>query len=272
VSLLGDIDAATSGTSENFERLFDDGAGRPSPWSVRLKFRKTRSSPAQMSVELEDQLAAAAAFDTMLRVFRPMVIRRHKECESHLLRMIEQRQRIDFDIEDIQRQSDVLMLQIADRRGGVNPPGDPDDLPAPDETLRALMAGHAALRERELAFTPERETLQRLISIYVDFVEALNGHVGMVNAMARKLAVDNERRIALLKAVQAQAGGLAKPPRASVAALVDAFDAHVLSGQDLARRKLVADEAFARRLQARQPEGRARHEAAEPLVEAQPET
>jgi hypothetical protein len=133
------------------------------------------------------------------------------------------------------------------------------------------VAEREALRVRELEFKPERETLQRLISIYVEFVDVLNAHVGVVNAMTGKLSIDNEQRVALLKAVQAQLSGSTSQPRASVAALIDAFDANVLAGHDLAERKAVADRAFARRLEAR-PSSENAQEEAEPVAEPQPET
>ena len=163
------------------------------------------------------------------------------------------------------------MLQIADRRSCLTL-GALEDRPVQEETSKALAAERDALRERELAFKPERETLERLISIYVDFVEGLNGHVGIVNAMARKLSVDNEHRVALLKAVQAQLGGIASATRGSVAALIGAFEANVLAGHDLAQRKAVADGAFARQLQAGQSTESAKDEATDSSDEALPES
>jgi hypothetical protein len=255
--------------SEDFARLFDDAAGRPSGWNLKRRIHQTKSSPALISFELEEQLAAAAEFEGMLKTCTPPFRKRYRDCESHLLRIIEQRQRIDFDIEDIQRQSDVLTLQISNRRNGMS--SGLGSHPASDEALKGLSVERDALRQREVALKPERETLERLISIYVDFVEALNGHVGVVNAMTRKLSVDNEQRIALLKAVRAQLNSVATPARASIAALIGTFEADVLAGHDLAARKAVADEAFTRRLEARSSVSNA-EEAEDPLVETQPET
>jgi hypothetical protein len=269
-TLLTELDAGTSALAQDFEGLFDETVGRTSAWDFKRKIHQANSSPASISSELEKHLAAGALLDSMLKTMRPVLLKHYRDCEGHLLRIIEQRQRIDFDIEDIQRRSDVIMLHIADRRSAMASRVSADR-PALLEEYRALVADREALRVRELEFKPERETLQRLISIYVDFVDELNAHVGVVNAMARKLSVDNERRIALLKAVQTQLSGPPGQPRASVSALMDAFDANVLAGHDLAERKAVADQAFARRLQARLSSDNAQEEA-EPITEPQSET
>jgi hypothetical protein len=268
-TLLRELDAGTSVAAQDFAGLFDEMVGRTSAWDFKGKMHHAKSSPASISFGLEDQLVAAAFFDGMLKTLRPVLLKRYRDCEAHLLRIIEQRQRIDFDIEDLQRRSDVMMLQIADRRGAITSHVSADR-PAIEEEYKALVAEREALQVRELEFKPERETLQRLISIYVEFVDTLNALVGVVNAMAGKLSIDNEQRIALLKAVQAQLSGPTSLPRASVAALIEAFDANVLAGHDLADRKAVADQIFARRLEARPSTENAQEEAAS-ATEPQPE-
>jgi hypothetical protein len=266
-TLLRELDAGTSVMAQDFARLFDETVGRPSAWDFKRKIHQTKSSPASISSELEDQLVAAALFDGMLKTLRPVLLKRYRDCEGHLLRIIEQRQRVDFDIEDLQRRSDVMMLQIADRRSAMTSRVSADR-PALEEEYKVLVAEREAFRVRELEFKPERETLQRLISIFVEFVDVLNAHVGVVNAMAGKLSIDNEQRIALLKAVQTQLSGPTSQPRASVAALIGAFDANVLAGHDLAERKAVADQVLARRLEAR-PSTENAQEEAEPATEPQ---
>jgi hypothetical protein len=270
VTLLTELDAGTSVTAQDFAGLFDETAGRTSAWDFKRKIHQAKSSPASISLGLEEQLAAAAHLDGMLTTLRPVLLKHYRDCEGHLLRIIEQRQRIDFDIEDLQRRSDVMMLQIADRRSAMTSRVSADRR-ALEEEYKALVADREALRVRELEFKPERETLQRLISIYVDFVDELNAHVGVVNSMARKLSVDNDQRIALLKAAQAQLSRPTSQPRASVAALIDAFEANVLAGHDLVERKAFADQAFARRLQARPSKENAQEET-EPVAGPQPET
>jgi hypothetical protein len=250
-TLLRTLDAATLATGQEFGRLFDETIGQPSRGYFKRRMHLNNPSPSAIAGELEDQLAAAAILDEMLRTLRPALLKHYRECEDHLLRIIEQRQRVDFDIEDLQRRSDVLLLQIADRRSGIASGGDRVALAALEEERKVFVTEREALHAKELEFKPERETLQRLISIYEDFVDALNGHIASVNAMTGKLAVDNEQRITLLKAAQAQLDGPPGEAPAPVAALIAAFDANVLAGHDLFDRKAIADQAFARRLDAR---------------------
>ena len=250
-TLLTGLDAATGDTTLAFARLFDETAGQPSGGYLKRKVHLAHPHPAAIAADLENQLAAGAVLDSMLKAFRPELRKRHRECEDHLLRIIEQRQRVDFDIEDVQRQSDVVTLQITDRRAGIASGGSRTTLIALEEERKALVADRDVLHAKELEFKPERETLQRLISIYEDFVDALNTHIGVVNAMMGKLALDNEQRIALLKAAQVQLSNPTALSIASVASLVAAFDANVLAGHDLSERKRTVDAAFARRLEAR---------------------
>ena len=80
---------------------------------------------------------------------------------------------------------------------------------------------------------------------------ALNAEIAAVNAMAGKLSVDIEQRIALLKALASEIDSPlpAVARSAPVAQLIEAFEMNVLAGHDLAARKARADSVFTRRLE-----------------------
>ncbi|MFT4181727.1 MAG: hypothetical protein QM636_07380, partial [Rhizobium sp.] len=138
-----------------------------------------------------------------------------------------------------------------DRRAGALSARDADAKAELEADHRQLLADHGALQQRERVLQPQRSALQRLIDIHEGLAGVLNGQGAAVNAMAAKLAVDTEQRIALIKALTADAvpslSAVEKP--APVAALIAAFEANVLAGYDLATRKAHADSVFARRLE-----------------------
>lgn len=219
--------------------------------------------PAAILADLDAALAVSASLAELFRRARPVLARAFRDYEAHLTRVIERRRRLDFDIETARLQADGLAPRIEDRRAGALSARDADAKSELEADHRRLLAEHDALRQRERVLQPRRSALQRLIDIYETLAGALNGQVAAVNAMAAKLAVDTEQRIALMKALASDA----VPPlpvverSAPVAALIAAFEANVLAGYDLATRKAHVDSVFARRLEPPPP--------AEPVAEEQ---
>jgi chromosome segregation ATPase len=225
---------------------------------------RSHSSATGIVTDVRNLLSASALLDAMLKKAQPVFRRHHHSCEDHLLRIIERRQRADFDIEEAQRRADALSPRIADRQNRIPSARNAAALAGFEEELKAFTAERQELREKEQALQPERETLQRLISIHEDFVDALNALNAALNAMRGKLAVDIEQRIALFKASGAQSDALAGDLPAAVGDLVAAFDANVMAGYDLGPRKARADDAFARRLDPRPAEPEVSTEAEVP--------
>ena len=255
VSLVKQLDQATATADLHYQRLFDDNAGRESASLLNRKITLGRVPPAAIASDLEAILIASAEVDALLKAARPALVRHHRSCEEHIDRIIEKRQRFDYDIEEAQRRSDALMPKIADRRNSLLSGRDPEALAAVRDEHEILVAERDMFRDRERALQPPREALQRLIDIYEELVDAQNGQIAAVNAMMGKSAVDIEQRIALLKGVASEA----VPPLpvtqrpAAVAALFTAFEANILAGHDLAARKARADDIFSRRLQPHSP-------------------
>jgi DNA-binding transcriptional MerR regulator len=254
VAVLRGLDGATSAAALQFERLFDENAGRESSSFLSRRMGRSHSSATGIVTDVRNLLAASALLDAMLKEAEPVFRRHHHSCEDHLLRIIERRQRADFDIEEAQRRVDALSPRIADRQNRMLSARNAAALAGFEEELKAFTAERQELREKEQVLQPERETLQRLISIHEDFVDALNALNAGLNAMRGKLAVDIEQRIALLKASGTQSDILFGELPAAVGELVAAFDANVMSGYDLGPRKIRADDAFVRRLEPRPAE------------------
>lgn len=271
-SLVKELDEVTAAADLQHRRLFDEKAGaETSSWFGR-RIGQGHAKPASIVAELDAALAASASLYALFREARPLLAEAFRDCETHLAQVIERRQHVDLDIEDAQRQADDLALRIIDRRVGVSSTRDVDSQSEQEAEYRRLLAEQDDLHARERALQPGRVALQRLIDIYEEVATVLNAQVAAVNAMAGKLAVDTEQRIALLKAVMSEAAPhlpVVERP-APVAALIRAFEANVLAGHDLARRKEHADKVFTRRLEPSLPavlvtEG-------EQPVETEPET
>ncbi|MQB42369.1 hypothetical protein [Rhizobium sp. ICMP 5592] len=249
--LVRKLDEATATADLQHRRLFDEKAGaETSTWFGR-RIGQGHAKPALIVAELDAALAASASLDALFREARPFLVQAFRDCETHLAQVIERRQHVDLDIEDAQRQADDLAPRIVDRRAGASSTREMDSHSELEADYRRLLTEQDDLHTRERALQPKRVALQRLIDIYEEVATVLNGQVAAVNAMAGKLAVDTEQRIALLKAVISEAApplpAVERP--ALVAALIRAFEANVLAGHDLARRKEHADKVFTRRLE-----------------------
>jgi hypothetical protein len=271
-TLVRSLDVATAAEQLQFERLFDENAGREKSGFLGRRIHRGPASPQSISSDIRLLLSASASLDALLQSARPFVVMHNRGSEDHLLRIIERRQRADFDIEEAQRRMDALAPRIADRKSRIGSARNAAALANFEEDLRALVAEDEMQRERERSRLPERETLQRLITIYEEFVEALNTQVAALNVMVGKLSLDIEQRVALLKAVEAQQAEDARHATTpAVEALIAAFEANVLAGYNLAERKAKTDAAFARRLEPEPTPAEAPAEEAEPEEAVAPE-
>lgn len=248
-ALFGKLDAKTASANLQFERLFDQNAGRQSESFLRRRTHLGPAAPEAIGAELVALLTISAALDRMLRETKPVLVEHHRKCEACLLRLVARRQRVDVDLEEAGNRVAFLKTQAKERRTT----GYGRDLAAEaaaDEERRTLALDRQAAQAKDEALRSERETLQRMIADDEDFVEALNAAIAAANVMAAKLAVDIEQRVALLKALTVQSSVSTADIPAPVQALVTAFDASALAGHDLLARKQRADDAFSRRMQA----------------------
>ncbi|HEY0125190.1 MAG TPA: hypothetical protein VGC14_26190 [Rhizobium sp.] len=251
MSLVKKLDEATAAADLQHRRLFDEKAGPERPTLFGRRIGPVHATPASIVADMDAALAASASLDALFKVARPLLVQAFRDCEVHLARVIERRQRADFEIEDLQRQADALAPRILDRHADASSARDVDSQSELEADYRRLLAEQNDLHARERDLQPGRAVLQRLIDMHEDVASVLNAQIGAVNAMAGKLAVDTEQRIALLKAAMSEAvpplPAVERP--APVAALIAAFDANVLAGHDLATRKEHADKVFVRRLE-----------------------
>ncbi len=249
-ALVRALDTATASAGLQFERLFDENAGREKSGFFSRRIHLGHGNPVSIAADLRTLLSASARLNAVLTSARPVLVRHARSAEDHLLRIIERRRRADFDIEEAQRHADALLPRIADRKSRLGSARNAAALASFQEELRAFITEREARQEKERALLPERQTLQRLIAIYEEFVEALNAQIAALNVMGAKLTLDIEQRIALLKASEAQQSDASLPTVTPQAAeLIAAFEANVLAGHDLAQRRARADAAFARRLE-----------------------
>jgi hypothetical protein len=272
LSLVKDLDEVTAAADLQHRRLFDEKAGAETLGLFRRRIGQGHAKPALIVAKLDAALAVSASLGALFKEARSLLVQAFRDCEAHLARAIERRQRADFEIEDVQRQADDLAPRILDRRADASSARNVHSQSELETDYQRLLAEQSDLHAREDALQPGRAVLQRLIDIHEQVASGLNAQIAAINAMAGKLAVDTEQRIALLKAVISEA----VPPlpdverSAPVVALIEAFDANVLAGHDLATRKEHADNVFRRRLEPPPPAAPVT-EGEEP-VEPEPET
>ncbi|MDE1994248.1 MAG: hypothetical protein KGI75_17220 [Rhizobiaceae bacterium] len=251
LSLVKELDLLTAAADLQHRRLFDEKAGIDTSGLLGRSLSHGHVKPSAIAADLDALLSASAALDMQFKTAKPALVRSFRDCEAHLVRVIERRQRFDSDIEDVQSRIDVLTSKIADRRGSLASTRAVDIRADLEAEHQALLAEQDDFREKERALQPVRASLQRLIDIYAELVDILNARIAAVNAMAGKLTIDIEQRIALLKAVASEAD----PPLpvierpVAVKTLIAAFETNILAGQDLAARKTRADDIFIRRLE-----------------------
>ncbi len=251
LSLVKDLDRTTANADLQHRRLFDENAGREDAGMLRRKLAGGPMKPEAIIADIDVALGASAALDLLFKQARPALSRCFRDCESHLDGTIERRRKLDFEIEEVQREADAIMAKVTDLRRGLSSTRHGDTHLDLDADYGDLLTEQDALRKRERELQSDRTVRQRLIDLYEGLVGVLNVQIAAVGAMAGKLTVDIEQRIALLKAltldVDPPSSVAARPP--AVESLIQAYEANVLAGHDLAARKAHVDFVFARRLE-----------------------
>ncbi len=248
--LLRKLDRETAGVNLQFERLFDEMAGRQSQNFLQRRVHLGNPAPEAIALHLVSLLSVSAALDRMLAEVRPFLALHHRSCEACLLQLTDRRRQMDVDLEDAERQLASLKARTHERLSSPVAPRSAVLDPGSEAERRELALDRKAAQTREEMLRSERETLMRVISDDEDFLDVLNAGIGAVNVMAGKLAVDIEQRVALLKAAWAQSAVPAEDLPDGVEDLIADFDANALAGHDLLIRKQRAEDAFSRKLEA----------------------
>ncbi|NLS15549.1 hypothetical protein HGP16_03120 [Rhizobium sp. P40RR-XXII] len=253
LSLVKELDRATQEADLQHRRLFDEKIGLEDASLLARRMARGPAKPQAIITDLEAVLDVSAELDLLFKQARPALSRCFHDCELHLEGLIEHRRKLDFDIEEVQRRADALTAKLTYQRRN-RPSSRHADLQSDLETdYGDLLAEQEDIRRQEAGLQSDRTAGQRLIDIYEGMAASLNVQVAAVSAMTAKSAVDIEQRIALLKALASNADGPAvvAARTAAVENLIQAFEANVLAGHDLAARKAHADAVFTRRLEPR---------------------
>lgn len=244
--LIRDLDAGVSVEKLSFERLFDKDAGLGEASFLQRNVPR-RSIPAEAIVSrLASLLSVLGSLDATVREARPVLSRHHRQCEFHLLQIVERRQRADLAIDTASRELIDLKARLRAHMAGAASARSAAAVAASEEERRGLLSDQKRVQSEAERLVSERETLMRLIADVEDIVDALNAEIAATNVMAAKLSTDVEQSVALLKALLEQAPEAAIP--AAVSDMLAAFHANPLAGLGLQERKRDADDAFRRRL------------------------
>lgn len=251
LSLVKDLDRVTAQADLQHRRLFDERAGLENAGLLRRKLAGGPVKPGAIIADLDAALDASAALDLLFKKARPAFSQYFHDCEIHLEGVIERRQKLDFEIEELQRLADAVTARTIDRRRRQPSTQLADTDDEQDADYRDLLAEQDGLRKRERELQAGRTVRQRLIDVYEGLAGVLNTQIAAVGAMAGKLTVDIEQRIALLKALAPEVDpqSLVAARSEAVENLIGAFESNVLAGHDLAARKAHVDLAFTRRLE-----------------------
>ncbi|WP_349955999.1 hypothetical protein [Rhizobium sp. ZPR3] len=251
LSLVKKLDHATEEADLQHRRLFNEKLGLENASLLNRTLARGPMKPEAIIADLDTVLAASAELDLLFKQARPVFSRYFHGCELQLEGVIERRRKLDFDIEETQRRADVLAEKLMYQRRN-RPSSRHADLQSELEAdYRALVAEQDNIRRQEQELQSRRMVRQRLIDIYEGLATALNGQIAAIGAMAAKLSVDIEQRIALLKALATEVvpASATVSRTAAVESLIQAFEANVLAGHDLAVRKAHVDAVFKRRLE-----------------------
>lgn len=251
LSLVKELDRATDEADLQHRRLFNEELGLENAGLLRRVLARRPMEPDEIIVNVDAALAASAELDLLFKQAKPVFSQCFRECELQLEGVIERRRKLDFEIEEVQRRADALAEKLMYQRRN-RPSSRYADLQSEAEAdYRALVAEQDDIRRQEQALQSRRTARQRLIEIYEGLAAALNNQIAAIGAMAAKLSVDIEQRIALLKALatEAEPTSTTVSRTAAVENLIQAFEANVLAGHDLAARKAHVDAVFKRRLE-----------------------
>jgi len=250
LSLVKELDRATEEADLQHRRLFDEKVGLENAGFMGRTLARRPMKPEAIIVDLDATLTASAELDLLFKRARPAFSRCFHDCELQLEGVIERRRKLDFDIEEVQRKAGALTEKSMYQRRN-RPSSRHADLQSElDADYRALVAEQDDIRRQEQELQSRRTVRHRLIDIYEGLAAALNGQIAAIGAMAGKLTVDIEQRIALLKALATETPASTTISRtAAVESLIQAFEANVLAGHDLAVRKAHVDAVFKRRLE-----------------------
>ncbi len=251
LSLVKELDHATEELDLQHRRLFNEKIGLENASLLRRRLARKPMKPDEIIVSLEATLAASAELDLLFKQAKPVFSRCFHECELQLEGAIERRRKLDIQIEEVQRRANALAEKLMYQRRN-RPSSRHADLQSELEAdYRALVAEQDDIRRQEQELQSRRIVRQRLIDIYEGLAAALNNQIAAIGAMAAKLTVDIEQRIALLKALatEAEPASATGSRTAAVESLIQAFEANVLAGHDLAARKAHVDAVFTRRLE-----------------------
>ncbi|MGY5805139.1 hypothetical protein ACXHMN_27670 [Rhizobium sp. LEGMi12c] len=251
LSLVKELDRATEEADLQHRRLFNEKVGLENASLLSRTLARGPMKPEAIMADLDAVLDASAELDLLFKQARPVFSRCFHDCELQLEGVIERRRKLDFDIEEMQRRADGLAERLMYQRRN-RPSSRHADLQSELEAdYRALVAEQDDIRRQEQELQSRRTVRQRLIDIYEGLAVALNGQIAAIGAMAAKLTIDIEQRIALLKALatEAEPASTTVSRTAAVESLIQAFEANVLAGHDLAARKAHVDAVFKRRLE-----------------------
>ena len=271
LSLVKELDHATDEADLQHRRLFNEKIGLENAGLLSRVFARRPMGPDEIIVNVDAALAVSAELDLLFKQARPIFSRCFRECELQLEGVIERRRKLDFEIEEVQRRADVLAEKLMYQRRN-RPSSRHADLQSELEAdYRALVTEQDDIRRQEQELQSRRTVRQRLIDIYEGLAAALNNQIAAIGAMAAKLSVDIEQRIALLKALasEVEPASIRVSRTGVVESLIQAFEANVLAGHDLAVRKAHVDAVFKRRLEPHSLP--ASSDASEVAEETQPE-
>jgi hypothetical protein len=250
LSLVKDLDRATGEADLQHRRLFDEKIGLENASLLSRRLARGPMKPEAIITDLDAVLNVSAELDLLFKRARPVFSHCFHDCELQLESVIERRRRLDFEIEEVQRRADAQAERLMYQRRNRPSSRHADLQSEQEEDYRVMQAELEDIRRQEQELQSARTVRQRLIDIYEGLAGTLNGQVAAVSAMAGKLTVDIEQRIALFKALATEADPVAATSRpAAVESLIQAFDANVLAGHDLAARKAHVDAVFTRRLE-----------------------
>jgi hypothetical protein len=241
------------------------------------RMRTDRVRNMSLAGNLQELLAKSDTIVGILKEQRAVLEQRYKTSEQSLLQVIERRKGTMAKLQETQKRIEELNPLLMDIENKIAASTDQMSRTQLEGERSVLATEYNEKQAKEQELLAESQTFERYTSMFQTFVDSLNNQIAAQNTLINKLTIDTEQRIVLYKALEdslktaAQQdvahkintlgsqvdtaaeetmAGIGSAAQRHIGDLLEMHEKNMLSTQDIQRRKKLADDAFARRIQA----------------------
>ncbi|WP_086994309.1 hypothetical protein [Rhizobium sullae] len=219
------------------------------------RLHRQRVHEAPVIERLLDLLSKSNAITGLVSGHREFALACHKAAESDVVTIVEQRGRLVGAIDIARLRMKEMKAKALTRQGRIGLYGGRAEWERMEEERRALEAEAEKIAEEELKMRDESQRREGFITMFQEFVDALNSQIGLCNALLRKLSIGTEERLIIYQAqvdtdVPGSKAKITQQRYPHIAGPISLFERGMLVPQDIGLRKAAADAAFGKKFAA----------------------